>query len=949
MKTIKTIHGKITCLFILLLTSTLLSKADSITNNFDASYDYVANGIVGDTNWDGVYLGFGDIPNGNAGGSGNGSSSIADANVTFPSFLTVETAGSDWSGNGDDGFFLYKVVAGDFDVSVQSAPPFPAVANNFAGLMVRAYNTNNSGAPVSFTSTNASENWLALFRAQEFGINEIREATNAANFENTFTDDSTDTNSTRYYRITRVGDTFSFYWKTNASDSWVLITNASAGGGYDAASGSVTRSDWDGQPVQVGIAEAMFSRNTAQNYFTDFELNGTNVNFPVMPAAPANLVTSSPNPDGSLTLSWNTNGGTGSILIVRKISPGGVLIANPIQGLTYTADSNFRATNTLIAGNTHVVYAGPATNVIVSGLGGSNNLYTAEVLSYDSSGASIVYNTASPATNSFLGTGIPASVAINVFPTNLPVGGAGQVQVIATFTTGDQVDITTDPSVTLTSSDPTTVLVNNGVLNALQTGTANITADYAGFSGTNNVAVAAPRFTDNFSIPHSYLTNGLPGSAWDGLYLRSGDLPGATYAGVPVQTTGFNADVTSNNVLTLTAANSSWAGASDNGPFLFKHVPGDFEAAVHVTSIPRAASGDGSVAYMFVGLLARGANADGSPLNGSENWVDWTEFDQYSVSTHARTTINGADSGDTYEVADGQTTSDYWILMQRVNSTNFYFYKKVNVTDPWEAHPEVTIVQPSLTNGVPVQVGLFQATFGGNSGTVQFDNFMLDAENISGGTPPSATTGLMASYDPTNNTMTLTWTPGTNSDGSVQTSFVVMRQDAPISAQPYFGDLTSVSSIFGQGTDLGGGNYVVYRDTGNTVTVSGLTAGAVYYAAVYGYSGGGATKSFNLSGSVYTPAIQAGVFTGVSASISGAIPLGGIGLPVVTGLLQGGAAVDVSSSATITSGDTNVIAATNGVLTGLAIGSATNTVTFLSGTNVFTTNLVAVVRAPTYT
>ncbi len=503
------------------------AQAGSLTNNFTSVFDYVANGIVGDTNWDGVYLGFGDIPGGNAGGNGNGVSVAADTTLQSPpiGFLRVQTTGSDWSGAGDDGFYAWKLVSGDFDVSVQSAPPWQNQGNNFAGLLVRAWNTNQSGAPVSFTSTNASENWLAVFRAQQFGIGEIRQATNGANVENTFPENSTDTGSSRYYRITRIGDTFTFYIKTNATDSWFLITNASAGGGYVAATGSITRPDWHNQPVQVGIAQAIFANpaSPAVDYFTDFELSGLNVTSPSsLPAAPTGLVTSAPNSNGSLTFSWTTNGGTGSILILRKITPGEVLIVNPIEGLTYAANSIFPAANTLIADDTHVVYAGSATNVTVTGLGGSNNIYVAEVLSYDTSGSSIVYNTASPVSIGFLGTGQPASVAATVTPTALPVGGVGRITVIATYTTGDQVDVTTDPSTTLASSDPTTVLISSGLANALQAGSAIVTASYGGFNNNLNVTNLTPRFTDNFSASHDYLTTGLPGSTWDGLNDRPG-------------------------------------------------------------------------------------------------------------------------------------------------------------------------------------------------------------------------------------------------------------------------------------------------------------------------------------------------------------------------------------------------------------------------------------------
>src|ERR1017187_9596096 len=196
----KTLHPKIVCLaFGLVYALGISAKAGSITNNFTATFDYVANGIVGDTNWDGVYLGFGDVPGGGAGGSGNGSSlqaySLLQAGPV--GYLSVQTSGSDWAGNGDDGFYLWRLVTGDFDVSVQSTPPWTDQGNNFGGLMIRAWNTNLSGAPVSFTSTNSSENYLELWRDQQFTGSQIRQTTNGTDIQYPITDPAgtTDTNT----------------------------------------------------------------------------------------------------------------------------------------------------------------------------------------------------------------------------------------------------------------------------------------------------------------------------------------------------------------------------------------------------------------------------------------------------------------------------------------------------------------------------------------------------------------------------------------------------------------------------------------------------------------------------------------------------------------------------------------------------------------------------------
>src|SRR4051794_39281192 len=86
----------------------LQGKADTIINSFDAPLNYVANGIIGDSSWDGVYLRLGDVPNGNAGGSPNGATQVANSSDA-PGFLILTASGTDWSAAGDDGFFLYRV------------------------------------------------------------------------------------------------------------------------------------------------------------------------------------------------------------------------------------------------------------------------------------------------------------------------------------------------------------------------------------------------------------------------------------------------------------------------------------------------------------------------------------------------------------------------------------------------------------------------------------------------------------------------------------------------------------------------------------------------------------------------------------------------------------------------------------------------------------------------
>jgi hypothetical protein len=274
--------------------------------------------------------------------------------------LTIQTTGSDWSDVGDDGFFIWKLVAGDFDVSVESAPVWNNMGFNFAGLMARAYNTNNSSSPFSLTSTNGGENWVSLFRFQEFGLNEVRQATNGANIELIFPEDNSDTNSARFFRMVRTDQTnFTFYWKTNASDSWAQITSINTDP-PTLTNGVLVRSDLAGVPMQVGIAQAMFSTASPQVYFADFELSGTNVDAAPMPSAASSVVVSAPNPTGSVNIAWDPGAGSSGSLVVLR---GGLattpspIIVNPIAGISYTAATNYMNTNAWIAGREQVVYA----------------------------------------------------------------------------------------------------------------------------------------------------------------------------------------------------------------------------------------------------------------------------------------------------------------------------------------------------------------------------------------------------------------------------------------------------------------------------------------------------------------------------------------------------------------------------------------------------------------
>jgi hypothetical protein len=932
-----------------------VAQADTLINNFTTARNYVVNGIIGENNWDGIHLNFGSVPFGNNDGQ-LANTAVADE-TTFPGYLGLRTSGTDWSGANDDGFFIYKVVSGDFDVAVQSSPftlsgglAYDNRANNFCGLLARAYNTNNSDAPFSTTLTTRSENWAGLFRMNQYGAaGEIRLATNGANREITYSNfggvDST--NLTHWLRITRANNTLDFYVKTSLGDPWTRITN-----GLATSGGSYVRNDWAGIPLQVGIAASSFGTAQRDAVFTDFELTGTNVTFPAVPPAPSGLVTTGTNITGALTFSWTVgNSGDRSLIIMKQ---GGRIQQNPINGITYTANQAFGDTNTLIGGSTYVVYDGTGNNITVSNLGGNNLTYDVAVYEYTNT-ASPVYNTASPSLTTNAGPGIITGVITTIAPTNIPVGGATLGTLLATFSSGSA---TVDESAvaTWTSSDPTIAYFTGSVLTALTNGTVSVTGSFGGFTASATITVTSPAFTDNFATTQDYIASGVVGSAWDGLFLNYGDVPLTTAVdnrkGNDAAAGATSRFIANTNVLTIEAAGSTWAVAGNDGPFLYKIVTGDFQASVHVgpqSTINNCDSGIMARIYNNAGGALQGG---GGGAGGTETHINWVKVQNGTPAV--RRTI---DSGGT-TVVNGLNATDRWFLMQRINSTNFLMFESSNPTNAgWSFVTSLVVAEAA--NNAPMEVGLMQEMRTASDGSVIMDNFMVDGLGITPpATPPPAATKTTVTLNG-DLSMTFNWVVPVVS-GNAARSLLVMHAGAPVTALPTLSQAASIGGTgtpvnFGTGLSLGDGNYMVFStpggltpsQTNTTVTVNNLTPGVTYYAVVVTYVGSGGSKSFNdiIPPTGASVVQKDGSLLSIQTLPLPPIPRGGVGQLQVIGLFSGGASVNVSAFADLTSGNTNIVTIASGVLTGIANG--TNTVQVIYGG--FTNHATVTVRDPGFT
>ena len=370
------------------------------------------------------------------------------------------------------------------------------------------------------------------------------------------------------------------------------------------------------------------------------------------------------------------------------------------------------------------------------------------------------------------------------------------------------------------------------------------------------VPVSAPAqvsYTDNFNAGINYLTNGVAGTIWDGVYFGAGEFNNTGVGGGgPGATIVCNGGITAPNTLTLQTTGTAWENADDDGFFLFKVVPGDFSASVHVVS-PFNNGG-----YNTAGLQARGFSAGGDALGGRENYVSWTRFDEFNFPNYLRSEVNG---GVAQINPGGYPNGNYWLRIDRIRGTNFMFYQRSNSISPWQLVNTFPTAQVSggtnLRRGdllnQPLQVGIIHATFAGQLG-VQFTDFNLTVSNVSFAATPSPPTGLMLTTN-SFGALSVSWTPGSGSAGSLVT--VWTGTNNVLKETPADGFTYTANAQYGLGSPLpAAGYFVVYSGPGSSVTISNLLPGNTYNVAVFSYAGSGATTAYNhapVRGSVTIP------------------------------------------------------------------------------------------------
>ncbi|MGV3460632.1 MAG: hypothetical protein ACO1N9_09295 [Flavobacterium sp.] len=107
---------------------------------------------------------------------------------------------------------------------------------------------------------------------------------------------------------------------------------------------------------------------------------------------------------------------------------------------------------------------------------------------------------------------------------------------------------------------------------------------------------------------------------------------------------------------------------------------------------------------------------------------------------------------------------------------------------------------------------------------------------------PATSDASLTFSNPTSVSFTATWANGAGTN-----HLVVVRAGSAVNATPADGIGYTASTMFGSGSEIGTGNYVVYNGTANTVTITGLSPATTYHVSVFGFNGAGGTQNYKIT------------------------------------------------------------------------------------------------------
>ena len=240
---------------------------------------------------------------------------------------------------------------------------------------------------------------------------------------------------------------------------------------------------------------------------------------------------------------------------------------------------------------------------------------------------------------------------------------------------------------------------------------------------------AAAVFSDEFEVAHDYVADGVEGTFWDG------------FVGLgPDETVdALNASIARPGQLYIESTEGRYQEPwTPLAPFLYKIIEGDFIATVQVTEYAGTAAAP--VYHNNCGIMARALPDDAGP---GEDWVALDYFPIWSCGNFVRTADDDVRTENGHNGA--QFDLDPYLQIERIGNV---FHFRTSADGASWTEMAVSPVTRDDFDGVPLQVGLFQATYDVTQGYAAFDNLTIEGPLVVPGlktynpSPPNGATDV---------------------------------------------------------------------------------------------------------------------------------------------------------------------------------------------------------------
>lgn len=588
--------------------------------------------------------------------------------------------------------------------------------------------------------------------------------------------------------------------------------------------------------------------------------------------------------DGNrFTVSFNKGNGAFRIIVVKQ---GSAVSSLPVNGTEYTANAAFGTPNTVFAaGDGYVVYKGSTAAATYSQI--ITNLqpgttYHVSIFEYNGSGVSAEY-LAIPLSGSVTTKSAPTAqatitsftaVAGNKLTINWSVGNGERRLILARK--GAAVNATPQD---LTDYSQSTIFGSGNVIN-----TDNYVV-YKGQGTSITISGLEPNTIYHFAI-FEYNGNNGP------IYLTPGGLASQLTNAGPTQASGtINFNTIEGNRLSL------------------NFTPGNGKYQMIIARQGQAPTAVPVNGQTYTANTAFGAGQEIAP---GEFVVNSTNADRTFTNLLPATTyyfrvydfdIDGA--GNTYYLAGAfSQNSSSTAVAPTVQASNVRFenitgssvtirhdagngtYRLIVMKEgsPVDAMPADLIRyngNQAFGSGNQITAGNYVMTGGQNSTTLPVSGltpgstyhvavFGFNGNNYPVYATPAATASITIPNEPTTggtawqinnvqgNALRAQWTGG---DGSKR--IVIARKNAAVTALPSDGATYTASNIFGSGTEISAGQFVVYNDVNRLFDLQNLEIGTTYHFAVFEYNISGGNPDYLTSSflsatgaTVSVPAVQ---------------------------------------------------------------------------------------------